>query len=81
MSARHFLQHLALAYNHFHPIGEHRKFEQSLESFEQKQLRAELLSQLKSLELRCHSAMAGRASEELYRVMARVRSLQRAVEV
>ncbi len=80
MTARHFLRHLALAYNHFHPVEEHKKFEESMESFEHKQLKGEIMEHLESLEKRCHSMMTGQASEELLRLMIRIRALHRKIQ-
>ncbi len=52
MSAAHFLRHLAIAYNHFHPVDEHRKFAEQLDLFEKGQLKESLSGQLDSLEKR-----------------------------
>lgn len=53
MSAAHFLRHLAVAYGHFNPVDERRKFSESLGLFEKRQLRESLLGQLGALEMRC----------------------------
>ena len=77
MTARHFLMHLAKAYTHFHPIDEHKSFDKQVDSFERKQLKQAISDQLGRMELKCHSAMATNATEDLLSLMKKIRMLQK----
>ncbi len=78
MSAAHFLSHLAVAYNNFHPIDEHRKFAAQLDLFEKSQLRESLSGQLGALEKRCMFYLdSGRAGkEELAPLLEKIREIR-----
>ena len=73
MTARHYLTHLAKAYVHFHPIDEHKAFDEKVDTFERKQLKQAISDQLGKMELRCHSAMATNATEDLLMLMKKIR--------
>ena len=59
MTAEHFLRHLAVAYNHFHAVDEHREFAKRLEDYEKTSLKGELLARLSSIEARCELSLKG----------------------
>ncbi len=83
MSASHFLGHLAIAYNHFHPIDEHRKFAAQLDLFEKNQLRQGILTQLGGIEKRCAAYIeSGKAGvEELAPLMEKIKSIKGRLDV
>ena len=83
MSASHFLRHLAVAYNHFHPIDEHRKFSAQLDAFEKSQVMQGISGQLDRLERRCRfyigSGTAGR--DELAAVLEKIKAVKGRLDV
>ncbi len=83
MSAAHFLRHLAIAYNHFHPIDEHRKFSAQLDLFEKSQLRQGISMQLGGIEKRCRiyieSGKAG--AEELAPLLEKIKAIKARLDV
>ncbi len=83
MSATHFLRHLAIAYNHFHPIDEHRKFAEQLDLFEKSQLRQALSAQLDAMEKRCRIYLeSGKAPEqELAPLLEKIKSIKGKLDV
>lgn len=83
MSATHILRHLAIAYNHFHPIDEHRKFVAQLDLFEKNQLRQGILVKLDELEKRCRIFIeSGKAGvEELAPLLEKIKSIKGRLDV
>lgn len=83
MSASHFLRHLAIAYNHFHPIDEHRKFAANLGLFEKKQLAESLSRKLDALEKRCGVYLGSGAvgKEELAPLLERIKAIKGRLDV
>ena len=83
MSATHFLRHLAIAYNHFHPIDEHKKFAEKLDLFEKSQLMQALSTQLDSIEKRCRiyldSEKAGNG--ELAPLLEKIKSIKGRLDI
>ncbi|MAG15893.1 hypothetical protein CMO88_02430 [Candidatus Woesearchaeota archaeon] len=80
MSASHFLRHLAIAYNHFHPIDEHQQFAKRLLIYEKKRLKAEIITQLLSMEARCKIAAHHNNSEELSKLKSKIHALKSRIE-
>ncbi len=83
MSATHLLRHLAIAYNHFHPIDEHRKFAAQLDRFEKNQLRQEISMQLGELDKRCRIFIeSGKAGvEELAPILEKIKIVKGRLDV
>lgn len=83
MSATHFLRHLAISYNHFHPIDEHKKFAEQLDLFEKSQLRQALSAQLDLMEKRCRIYLeSGKASEqELAPLLEKMKSIKGKLDI
>ena len=78
MSSAHFLRHLSIAYNHFHPIDEHKKFAEKLDLFEKNQLRQALSTQLDSMEKRCriHIESGNAEKLELEPLLEKIKSIR-----
>ncbi len=83
MSAAHFLRHLAVAYNHFHPIDEHRKFVAQLDLFEKSQLRESLLRHLCELEKRCgaYAESGAVGKEDLEPLLGKIKAIKGKLDV
>lgn len=78
MTATHFLRHLALAYNHFHPVDEHRQFAKKMQSFEKHLVKGELLAKLASIEARAE--LRGITYGELATLKKRISKIRSQVE-
>ena len=74
MTVTHLLRHLIIAYNHFHPVAEHKKFKENLKLFEKKQLKLEIAERLDKMERRCR--LAAGDSAEMARLQQRISMLK-----
>lgn len=80
MTSRHFLRHLAIAYNHFHPIDEHKRFAERLKAYEKQRMKGELLAQLASMDTRCELAINESNSEELSSLRRKIKAIKSKLE-
>lgn len=76
MTAKHFLRHLAVAYNHFHAIDEHKQFTKRVETYETQILKGEILTRLASIEARYELALGRISSDELARIKQKIKALR-----
>jgi len=76
MTAKHFLRHLAIAYNHFHAVDEHKQVSKRLESYEQQILKGEILTKLASIEARYEMALGKLSPDELAGLKQKIKALR-----
>ena len=76
MTAKHYLKHLAKAYAFYHPLDEHKKFKESLKSFEKNHVKREISDKLDFMEKKTESILAERSSERLLKLRIKIRSLK-----
>jgi hypothetical protein len=79
MSAKHFLRHLAVAYNHFHAVDEHREFAKRLEAYEKTRLKGEILAKIAAVEEKSE-LLLGKNPAAIARLKERIKAMKERVE-